>query len=259
SSTPQPTVAPTVKPPSAGRSGGPSGVPSAGGPFDGGFIGSSIGLYGTAARGPWVVSGRAAMRWDGSGWLAYRLPSRAGAVGGEGADVWTVSGPPVPGEPAAARWNGSAWQAVGVPELGVARGAASPRARLADVAVLGPDDVWAVGGVSWLVRGKYDAEGEPLERSRPVALHWDGGAWHCRWGPLGTTFTQAEPDGAGGMWVLDATGARLLRHAGGHWTSAEIDGVVAALAWRPGTREVYAAGSVAGEGDLTGAALWRHG
>ncbi|TDD07325.1 hypothetical protein E1294_48260 [Nonomuraea diastatica] len=199
------------------------------------------------------------MRWDGSGWLAYRLPSRAGAVGGEGADVWTVSGPPVPGEPAAARWNGSAWQAVGVPELGVARGAASPRARLADVAVLGPDDVWAVGGVSWLVRGKYDAEGEPLERSRPVALHWDGGAWHCRWGPLGTTFTQAEPDGAGGMWVLDATGARLLRHAGGHWTSAEIDGVVAALAWRPGTREVYAAGSVAGEGDLTGAALWRHG
>lgn len=219
---------------------------------------TSVGLAGTAARGSWVVSGAEAWRWEEAGWRAYRLPVKAGAVGGEGANVWTVGGAHSAQGPAA-RWNGSAWQAVGVPELGFPRGATSPRAHLDDVAVLGPRDVWAVGGVSWLVPDEYDAQGEPLERLRPVALHWDGGTWTCAWGPVGSTFTQAEPDGRGGVWVLDSTGSRLLRHSAGHWTSTEIPGTVAALSHRPGTREVYAAGSIPQGNDLTRAALWRAG
>ncbi|MFC5832701.1 hypothetical protein [Nonomuraea insulae] len=220
--------------------------------------GTSVGLAGTAARGPWAVSGAEAWRWEEAGWRAYRLPVKAGAVGGEGANVWTVGGAHSAQGPAA-RWNGSAWQAVGVPELGFPRGATSPRAHLDDVAVLGPRDVWAVGGVSWLVPDEYDAQGEPLERLRPVALHWDGGTWTCAWGPVGSTFTQAEPDGGGGLWVLDSTGTRLLHHSAGRWTSTEIPGTVAALSHRPGTREVYAAGSTPHGEDLTRATLWRTG
>ncbi|WP_345564898.1 hypothetical protein [Nonomuraea rosea] len=230
--------------------------------------GSGIGLYGTAARGPWVVSGRTALRWDGSAWQAYRLPVGASAVGGEGANVWTVSAAVSPAQPAAhrssarpqpaARWNGSAWQAVGVPELGLPRKVSSPRAHLDDVAVLGTDDVWAVGGVSWLAPGKTDAQGEPLEILRPVALHWDGGGWRCLWGASGRTFTQAEPDGRGGVWVLDSTGSRLLHHAGGRWTSTEIAGTVTTLSHRPGSDEVYAAGSTPNTTDLTQVTLWRN-
>ncbi|MGW0805986.1 hypothetical protein [Nonomuraea sp. NPDC002799] len=217
--------------------------------------GSSIGLYGTAARGPWVVSGRNAMRWHGPSWQAYRLPAGASAVGGEDANVWTVG----PGPEPAARWNGSAWQAVGVPRLGAPRGSLTPRTRLDDVVVLGARDVWAVGGVSWLVPGESDAQGEPLERSRPVALHWDGDGWRCRWGPLGSTFTQAEPDGRGGLWVLDSTGSRLLHHADGRWTATGVAGTITGLSRRPGSPEVYASGSVPGRGGLTRAVLWRSG
>ncbi|MEU8246776.1 hypothetical protein [Nonomuraea sp. NPDC048916] len=219
-----------------------------------GRFGATIGAGGTAARGAWAVNGTAALSWDGSTWRSHELPAPAGAVGGTGTDVWTVSGPLLEAGPAA-RWNGTAWQRVGVPELGLPAGAGSPRAHLNDVAVLGPDDVWAVGGVSWLVPGRYDRENEPLERYRPVALHWDGDTWRCDWGALGSTFAQAEPDGRGGLWVLDSTGSRLLRHAGGRWTSERLDGKVSALAQRPGTTEVYAAGEVGH--DLTRATLWR--
>ncbi|GGO80492.1 hypothetical protein GCM10012289_67270 [Nonomuraea cavernae] len=218
----------------------------------------TIGTGGTAARGAWAVNGTEALSWDGSTWRAHELPAPAGAVGGEDTDVWTVSGPLREAGPAA-RWNGSAWQRVGVPELGLPPAAESPRIHLNDVAVLGPRDVWAVGGVSWLVPGRFDEQNEPLERHRPVALHWDGHGWRCDWGSLGSTFAQAEPDGRGGLWVLDSTGSRLLRHSGGRWTSQRLAGQVAALAWRPGTAEIYAAGAVGGAvgGELTRATLWR--
>jgi hypothetical protein len=212
---------------------------------------ASVGRYATAARGPWVAAGETAMRWEGPAWREYRLPARAAALGGEGDDVWTVStrGP-------AARWNGAAWQAITVPELGPPENAGSPRAHLDDVAVLGPGDVWAVGGMSWLVPGAYDEQGEPLERLRPVALHWDGRTWECEWGPPGTTFAQAEPDGRGGMWVLDPTGSRLLHYMGGRWTSVAAPGRITALAHRPGTGEVYAAGHTGPEDGLTRPTLW---
>ncbi|MEV4373439.1 hypothetical protein AB0J71_40690 [Nonomuraea sp. NPDC049637] len=214
---------------------------------------SAIGLHGTAASGPWAVSGRDALRWDGSAWRAYRLPAPARALGGEGADVWTV------GQTAhdpAARWNGVAWQAVHLPEPGAPDGARSARTELGDVAVLGPDDVWVVGGVSWFPPDEYDEQGEPLERRRPLALHWDGSAWRCRWGPEGAAFTEAEPDGRAGLWVLDSTRSRLHHYAAGRWTTTTVRGTVTALARRPGTTEVYAAGWTGPEGDLTRPALW---
>ncbi|MFG1684450.1 hypothetical protein ACGFNP_30070 [Nonomuraea sp. NPDC049269] len=236
-----------------------------------GRLGDTFGAGGTAARGAWAVSGRSALWWNGSTWQHHDLPAPAGAVGGgsgsgggsgnsggnkRGGDMWTVSGPLVDQGPAA-RWNGAAWQRVGVPALGLPAKAESPRVRLSDVVVLGPADVWVVGGVSWLVPGEFSKNDEPLERSRPVALHWDGGTWRCRWGALGSTFTQAEPDGRDGMWVLDSTGSRLLHFAGGRWTSQTLDGTIDALAQRPGTTQVYAAGSSHPEKGLARAMLWR--
>lgn len=214
----------------------------------------SIGLHGTAARGPWAVSGRTALHWDGSAWREHPLPAPAQAIGGEGDDIWTVSadGP-------ATRWTGTAWQAVTVPRPGTPKDAESPRTALADVAVLGPQDVWAVGGASWLTPGAYDEQGEPLERLRPVALHWDGHAWRCAWGPPGVTFTEAEPDGRGGMWVLDSTRARLHHYAAGRWTTSDVPGTVTALAHRPGTSEVYAAGRTGDDSGPTSPALWMTG
>ncbi|MEU5867544.1 hypothetical protein ABZ815_40680 [Nonomuraea sp. NPDC047529] len=214
---------------------------------------SAIGLHGTAASGPWAVSGHDALHWDGSAWRAYRLPAPARALGGEGADMWTV------GETArdpAARWNGAAWQAVPLPALTAPRGAASARTGLGDVAVLGPDDVWVVGGMSWFPPGEYDAQGEPQERRRPLALHWDGSAWRCLWGPEGAAFTEAEPDGRAGLWALDSTRSRLHHYTTGRWTTTSVPGTVTALARRPGTAEVYAAGWTGPEGALTSPALW---
>ncbi|WP_169978377.1 hypothetical protein [Microbispora sp. H10836] len=174
------------------------------------------------------------------------------------------------------RWEQAGWRLIGVPDLekpdhDVSRGV------LRDVAVIGPDDVWLVGGVSWLMEHEYDEEGEPRERGRPVALHWNGKSWTCHWGPLGssfprpawrtTTFHQAEPDGRGGLWVL---GRRdLLWHlSGGRWIRHRVPAPaghtaeVASLARRPGTSQVYTVGSVIlkkNASDVSHAALWRAG
>lgn len=236
-----------------------------------GRLGDTFGAGGTAARGAWAVSGRSALWWNGSTWQHYDLPAPAGAVGGgsgsgggsgnsgggkRGGDVWTVSGPLIDQGPAA-RWTGAAWQQIGVPALGLPPKSQSPRVRLSDVVVLGPADVWVVGGVSWLVPDEFTKNNEPLERSRPVALHWDGDTWRCRWGALGSTFTQAEPDGRDGMWVLDSTGSRVLHFTGGRWTVQTLDGTIDALAQRPGTTQVYAAGSSHPVKGLARAMLWR--
>lgn len=219
-----------------------------------GAAGQVIGWGGTAAArteaGLWAVGGRVALLWNGSAWESYALPAKAGAVSGD----WAVSGPLQPA-PAVMHWEGTGWQELGVPALTLPPGAEASRVHLDDVAELGPSDVWVVGGVSWMEPGSSEQE-----RYRPVALHWDGARWDCSWGALGTaTFAQVEPDGRGGVWVLDSTGARLLHRASGRWTSARLNATVNTIAARPGTGEVYAAGSVGAAQGPTRAVLWRVG
>lgn len=215
-----------------------------------------IGWGGTAAADTgtefWTVNGKLALHNAGDTWRSYDLPGSAGAIDGD----WVVSGS-IHDAPAAMRWQGSGWQAVGVPVLGVPDRGESPRIRLHDVVELGPRDVWVVGGVSWMVPGEFDEENEPLELTRPVALRWNGGRWRCSWGAVGSAFTQAEPDGRGGLWVLH--GSRLLHGDGERWTSEHAPGTISALARRPGTSEVYAAGAIGRKDGLTRAALWRSG
>ncbi|WP_204061146.1 hypothetical protein [Microbispora corallina] len=243
-------------------------------------VGGTIGWGDTAARSvgagrAWAVNGRVGLLWTGQEWQYHPLPIEAGALSSEGEHVWAVSGEQSR-QPAAARWEQAGWRLIGVPVLETPRHDVS-RAVLRDVGVIGPDDVWLVGGVSWLMEHEYD-DGEPLMRGRPVALHWNGSSWTCNWGPPGsslprpawgtTTFGQAEPDGRGGLWAL-GRGDLLWHLSGGRWTRHRIPAPsgytarVTSLARRPGTSQVYAVGAVVAEKDngfeVSHAALWRTG
>ncbi|SDL37735.1 hypothetical protein [Nonomuraea jiangxiensis] len=239
--------------------------------------GGVIGGGGTAARsvgpdGAWTVNERTALRWTGHEWRSYLLPANAGELGSEGEQVWAVSGGYDP--PAAMRWEQGGWRLIGVPALEAPVDFMAPREILTDVVVLGRDDVWVVGGVSGRMAHEYDRDGEPLVKGHPFALHWNGASWTCHWAPLGSSedgssepnsFGQAEPDGGGGLWV-QSRGGVLWHLSGGTWTRHRVPApagyraLVASLARRPGTGEVYAVGSVRSTGhggEVTHAALWR--
>ncbi|MEV5553986.1 hypothetical protein AB0L44_10040 [Nonomuraea wenchangensis] len=241
----------------------------------------AIGWAYTSARSlgagrTWAANGQVGLLWTGREWHHHQLPARAGALGSEGEQVWAVTGEHS-GQPVAMRWERTGWRLIGVPVLETPDHDVSGGV-LRDVGVIGPDDVWVVGGVSWLMEHEYDDEHEPLERGRPVALHWNGSSWTCHWGPLGsssgrpagrmTRFGEAEPDGRGGLWVLGRDD--LLWHlSDGRWTRHRVPAPagyaakVSSLARRPGTSQVYAVGSVTSEKenafDVSHAALWRAG
>ncbi|WP_147942629.1 hypothetical protein [Microbispora sp. CSR-4] len=224
----------------------------------------------------WTVNGRVGLLWTGREWQRYPLPVEAGALSAYDDQVWAVTGA-YGRRPAAMRWEQGGWRLIGVPVLETPDHDVAGSA-LRDVGVIGPDDVWAVGGVTWLMEHEYDDENEPLERGRPVALHWNGRSWTCHWGPPGssrersagriTTFGQAEPDGRGGLWVV-GRGDLLWHLSEGRWTRHRIPAPagyvarVSALALRPGTGQVYAAGSVTSKKEspfaVSHAAVWRAG
>ncbi|NAS22115.1 hypothetical protein GT755_10515 [Herbidospora sp. NEAU-GS84] len=234
----------------------------------------SVGWAFTTARAvdgaAWAVNGPAAVSWTGGHWRQHPLPAAAGALSSGDGELWAVSGQN--GEPAALRWESGAWRRITTPPFEPPADVTLPRATLSDVVVLGPDDVWVVGGLSWTVLDEYDEENEPAEKGHSLAMHWDGNGWTCDWGPLTSTvgrmtrFGQAEPDGRGGLWVI---GRRdVLWHLDGRrWTRHRVPAPpgaeprVHSLAWRPGSREVYAVGSVVTKGadnsEISHAALWR--
>ncbi len=124
-----------------------------------------------------------AMHWDGSAWTDPQVPEYPGrsselvAVSAKDGDVWAVgsyevklgereqAGGGLPMEiirqgPIVVRWTGEGWEAVGTAGLG------TDDLSLWDVKVLGPNDVWVLGG-------------EQLggTRSAQVIAHWDGTGW----------------------------------------------------------------------------------
>jgi hypothetical protein len=107
-------------------------------------------------------------RWDGSAWTAEEGPNPAAEtnelldVDASGtSDVWAVgrSADEFGDRPLAMRFDGIQWEAVELPE--------ELSGRLTGVAVIGPDDIWAVG-----YSGSPDALTE-----RALLLHWDGTLW----------------------------------------------------------------------------------
>jgi hypothetical protein len=109
------------------------------------------------------------MHWDGIAWTIVPVPEvgsqygLAGMAGVASDDVWAVgsASPEAGGDrPLTVHWDGTAWTEVASPDPG------KPYSHLAEVAAVGPDDVWAVG--NWATgRGQAGT----------LAMHWHGTAW----------------------------------------------------------------------------------
>ncbi|MFJ5225275.1 hypothetical protein [Streptomyces sp. NPDC088400] len=110
-----------------------------------------------------------AYRWNGRVWSSVATPDTGGdallqsaAADGAGG-VWAVGvayDAEGAGHPLTEHWDGNAWKIVDAPHT------AGRGEELESVAVIAPDDIWAVGG-----------SGTPDGASVPLALHWNGRTW----------------------------------------------------------------------------------
>ncbi|PRX44816.1 hypothetical protein B0I32_15029 [Nonomuraea fuscirosea] len=192
-------------------------------------------------RGEWIMYGDQVLRRDGAVWRSYRpaaMPEEGSAgdfpvLGGDEDDLWIFGeSAATKGGVVALRWNGAAWQQIGLPRLGLPpQGVLFSGSRketvmeiqlTIDVAVLGANDVWAVGAADmYTVNDEDDSQ-----VIRPVALHWNGRGWTCRWGSAGwDRITDVEPDGAGGAWFLFYEGEPLHLSGGRHEHAAALPDV----------------------------------
>ncbi|GAA0361768.1 hypothetical protein GCM10009530_09180 [Microbispora corallina] len=207
---------------------------------------------GTSAKDIWAVGGTASARhWNGSSWRSVKLPGQAAAVDAYRAgDVWAAGGRGA--QPAIMRWNGRSWALMPTPALTLPQSDAV--AAIQDIAVLGPGNVWAVGGVSW--EGAND-EGDDVDYSRTLVMRWNGRAWAASVGATqAQPYTEVEPDGSGGVWVVQGNWNPTLWHVtGSAWTRTPVprkagtDAVLFSIARRPGTATVWGAGFTVPQGD----------
>ena len=83
--------------------------------YPGGPGGAVYNVYAAGATDAWASSAAGMLRWNGSQWSSYALPSGVGPLGPLGGsatnDVWGLA------SASAARWDGSAWHAVPFPRL----------------------------------------------------------------------------------------------------------------------------------------------
>ncbi|WP_392749048.1 hypothetical protein [Streptomyces sp. LN590] len=129
-------------------------------------------------------------RWDGTRWSAVSSPP-PGSVGdfeaSDPEDIWALSG-----EQTAEHWDGTRWTTTQLPY-----GAS-------DLAVVGPDDVWAVGSRS-TGPGTELSYGERY--SQPVSMHWDGTSWKSVETPQARFEEPIPPEpsaGLGQVFALDS-------------------------------------------------------
>jgi hypothetical protein len=116
------------------------------------------------------------LHWDGTAWT--RLPDPAGLEDQAGLraveaisanDVWAVgwTGDDIEHmQVLILHWDGSKWSKVAVAAISGSEG----RSALDDMAVIAPDDIWAIG---------FRSESSVFyERGHHLVLHWDGSAWN---------------------------------------------------------------------------------
>lgn len=232
-------------------------------------------------------------RWDGESWeVSYQPPAQgqlAGVFALASDDVWAVGHTGLEStdfEPLIMHWSGSAWERVQSPS--------APMGYLTAIGGSGPDDLWTAGtqigtyetiiehwdGTRWKkVRhpaptSDYVAFGGPAAagpddvtivgtyldddaQSAPLALHWDGSAWHrnrpTRVGELGTSLNDVTVTGGGRAWAVGSSataggGAQAVaqRWNGRRWTAASPvgpDGSSSFASVTAGPDGVWAVGS----------------
>ncbi|MFI6502111.1 hypothetical protein [Nonomuraea typhae] len=187
----------------------------------------------------------AAWHWTGKGWTEVRTPLPiTDFAASSPADVWALSslGAQSAGHAAAIlRLTKAGWRQAPVPSIslpGRSR-AGDAYAELHDIVALGPREAYAVGGISFIL-------GEERIVREALVLRWNGKAWlRLPHRPAETAYTEAVPDGAGGLWLATRRQDRsdvLTHYASGRWTQTAIgkDVTVTGLANVPGTRKMWA-------------------
>ncbi|ROP55840.1 hypothetical protein [Streptomyces sp. PanSC9] len=128
-------------------------------------------------------------QWDGTRWSAVPSPppGKLGLLDAADPDnVWALAD-----EQTALHWDGTRWTTTRLPY------------RASDLAVAGPDDVWAVGGRS-TGPGTRLSDGEHYDQ--PASMHWDGTSWRPVETPLVRFADPVPPEPSAGLsqvFVLD--------------------------------------------------------
>ena len=169
------------------------------------------------ASGPREGAHAFVQRWNGLAWSSVAIPDLEGTFGQllavEAAapdDIWavglTAGGAPGGGpQPLAVHFDGDAWRQVPTPTI------PGPSAAFADVHVVAPDDVWAVG-----------SRQPPTSQSlgdRTLIGHWDGTEWSVVPSPeldeQPHFLSDVDGSGADDVWAVGTIGGyRLLAQ---HW------------------------------------------
>lgn len=145
-------------------------------------------------------------------------------------------------------WNGVRWHATALPQLGLGSGSAL-FVDVLGLAAVASNDVWADIGV-------LNSTG--ANPPGTIILHWNGRAWsRVKFPYVGNALASVAYDGHGGIWLATATGtgnnlAVWFDHdRGGRWSRVKVPSrggeqpLIDNLRWIPGTRSLWATGSVA--------------
>ncbi|MFI6293645.1 hypothetical protein ACIBEJ_18790 [Nonomuraea sp. NPDC050790] len=200
----------------------------------------------------WVAglrSGARGMRdvvwhWTGRRWseVSSPLPITDFAASSP-KDVWALSslGAASPAHAASIlRLTDSGWRRSPAPSISLPSRSriGDAYAELHDIVALGPDEAYAVGGISFII-------GEERVMREALVLRWNGTLWErLPHRPAGTSYSRVAPDGAGGLWL--ATRRQdlpdvLTHREGRRWTRTPVGKVTLnGLANVPGTRTMWA-------------------
>jgi hypothetical protein len=176
-------------------------------------IGWLVSVAALAADDVWAIAqgtglGRQALHWDGTVWQAVAGASlmrshgagRVTLVAGRSTDAWAIGwGRAAAGGkwgPLAVHWDGVSWKRVPSPGVLARKHHSTP----VSLAVLGPNNVWAVGSRTIVLRSSHH------KARRPFIEHWNGKAWSAVAAPsigkggIGLAQIAASPDG--GLWAV---------------------------------------------------------
>jgi hypothetical protein len=210
-------------------------------------------LVSVTAIGPndvWAIAqgtglGRQTLHWDGSTWqvvtgaslLRSHGSGRVTLIAGGLSDAWAIGwGRAAEGAkwgPLAVRWDGVSWK--GVPSPGVL--AKQHHSTPVSLALLAPDDVWAVGSRNIVLRSSHH------KARRPFVEHWNGKVWSVVAAPSvlagGTELGQIAATPQGDLWAVGSAYTRspgaayserqpvVMRWSGTAWKIMRLPGRLA--------------------------------
>lgn len=200
-----------------------------------------------------------AQRFDGKTWKAFPIPSGIGDIHARsGKDIWATvnlaDGRKTPVEKATlAHWNGRKWSTI-------------PRPKLSSTA----KKIWSftsVYGTSGKSAWVSVAPSNLVDGGMPGAYlgHWDGRKWRLTKINSKDHLRKIESDGAGGLWAR-SWDDYLVHYSGGKVTArikaprgSGTRAEVVSLVRIPGTRSLWAAGTVRSKQNWDTGVIWKYG